>query len=235
MIKKAMILAAGFGKRIHPLTLKSPKPLLKIGNKTLLSNTINFLENFGIRKIVINVHYLAEQVVNYVNKMNFNSNITIIEEKNNILDTGGGVLNVLDHFLHEPFLTINPDTIWNSIHLNDLKSMENFFFSNDRAKCIMLLVKKARSFDQSFIGDFNLEKNLIIKRNKDDLKYIYTGLQIIKPEVFSGISEKVFSINKIWNKLIINKQLYGMESKTNFLHVSTLDVYKSLLKKNIKY
>ena len=234
MIKKAMILAAGFGKRIHPLILKSPKPLLKIGNKTLLSNTIHFLESFGITKIVINVHYLAEQVINYINKMNFNSSIIIVEEKNNVLDTGGGVLNALDHFSHEPFLTINPDTIWNSDYLKDLKSMEKFFFSNDKVRCFMLLVNKAKSFDKNFIGDFNLEKNLISKKNKSDLRYIYTGLQIIKPEVFSGIDEKIFSINKIWNKLIINNQLNGMESKNNFLHVSTLDIYKRLLEKNIK-
>ena len=85
MIKKAMILAAGFGKRVHPLTIKSPKPLLKIGNETLLSNTLKFLELSGISEVIINVHYLGEQVVEYINNNKFNLSIKIIEEKDKIL------------------------------------------------------------------------------------------------------------------------------------------------------
>ena len=91
MIKKAMILAAGFGKRIYPLTLKNPKPLLKIGNETLLSNALKFLELFGIKQAVINVHYLREQIVEYLDKSQFNLTINIVNEKDKILDTGGGV------------------------------------------------------------------------------------------------------------------------------------------------
>ena len=91
MIKKAMILAAGFGKRIYPLTLKQPKPLLKIGNETLLSNALKFLELFGIKQAVINVHYLGALIVNYVNENKFDLTVTVIEEKDRILNTGGGV------------------------------------------------------------------------------------------------------------------------------------------------
>ena len=99
----------------------------------------------------------------------------------------------------------------------------------------MLVVNKKKSFDKSFSGDFNLENGLINRKNKDDLQYIYTGLQIIKPEIFQGINKKIFSINTIWNKLIASKELYGFTSNKNFLHVSTLNVYKNLLKKlNIK-
>ena len=98
MIKKAMILAAGFGKRIHPLTLKHPKPLLKIGKETLLSNTLKFLTSYGIKQIVINVHYLEEQIVDYINRNQFNFTIKIVKEKVKILDTGGGVLNAIKHF-----------------------------------------------------------------------------------------------------------------------------------------
>ena len=121
MIKKAMILAAGFGKRISPLTLKNPKPLLKIGNETLLSNTLKFLQLFEIKEVVVNVHYLREQIIDYINKNKFDFIINIVEEKNKILDTGGGVLNAIQHFAKEPFLIINPDTIWNSNYLKELK------------------------------------------------------------------------------------------------------------------
>ena len=95
MIKKAMILAAGFGKRINPLTLKQPKPLLKIGNETLLSNTLKFLEQFGIKLVVVNVYYLGKQIIDYINKNKFNLTIKIVKEKDKILDTGGAVLNAI--------------------------------------------------------------------------------------------------------------------------------------------
>ena len=234
MIKKAMILAAGFGKRIYPLTLKNPKPLLKIGNETLLSNALKFLELFGIKQAVINVHYLREQIVEYIDKSQFNLTIKIINEKDKILDTGGGVLNAIQHFSNEPFLIINPDTIWNSHYLEELRLMEKAFFENEKNKCSLLVVNKKKSYDQSFKGDFSLENNLIYRKDENNLNYIYTGLQIIKPEVFSSLDTKIFSINKIWDKLIESNELYGMESNIDFLHVSTLDIYKSLLEKKFK-
>ena len=235
MIKKAMILAAGFGKRIHPVTLKCPKPLLKIGNETLLSNALKFLEQFGIKQAVINVHYLGEQIVDYINRNQFNLSINVVKEKDKILDTGGGVLNAIQYFSNEPFLIINPDTIWNSHYLKELKLMEKSFFENKKSKCSLLVVNKKKSFDQSFKGDFNLKNNLINRKDKEDLDSIYTGLQIIKPEVFNGLSEEVFSINRIWDKLIQRNELYGMESNINFFHVSTLVIYKRLLEKYFKH
>ena len=234
MIKKAMILAAGFGKRIYPLTLKNPKPLLKIGNETLLSNALKFLELFGVKQAVINVHYLREQIVEYIDKSQFNLIINIVNEKDKILDTGGGVLNAIQHFSNEPFLIINPDTIWNSHYLEELKLIEKLFFENEKDKCSLLVVNKKKSFDQSFKGDFSLENNLINRKDKNNLNYIYTGLQIVKPEVFFSLDTKIFSINKIWDKLIESNELYGMESNIDFLHVSTLDIYKSLLEKKFK-
>ena len=231
---KAMILCAGYGIRLHPLTIDCPKPLLKIGNETLLSNTLKFLEQYGIKHVVINVHYLAKQIVDYINKKKFNLSITIVEEKNKILGTGGGVLNAINYFLNEPFLIINSDTIWNSHYLKELKLMEKTLFENKK-QCLLLIVNKKKSFDQSFKGDFNLKNNLINRKDRDNLNSIYTGLQIIKPEVFNGLSEEVFSINRIWDKLIQKNELHGMESNISFLHVSTLDIYKRLLEKYFKY
>ena len=228
MIKKAMILAAGFGKRLKPLTLKNPKPLLKIGQETLLSNTLKFLIEFGVKEVVINVHYLEKQIVDYINKNQFSIEITIVKEKDNILDTGGGILNAINYF-DEAFLCINPDTIWNTSYIKDLESMTKEFLLKN-SKCSMMLVDKNKSFDRSFKGDFNLENYLINRKNKN-LKYIFTGVQIIKPELFAGINDKVFSINKIWNKLIENDQLHGFETNIDtFLHVSNLDIYDKLIK-----
>ena len=224
-----MILAAGFGKRLNPLTLNIPKPLLKIGGETLLSNTINFLENYGTEEAVINVHYFSDQIIEYVNKKKFNLKITIVNEKEKILDTGGGILNALKYF-KESFVCINPDTIWNLNYLEELMKMENDFFLNKK-KCHLLVVHKEKSFDKNIKGDFNLQNSLIKREENEDLKYIYTGLQIINPEVFSNIKDQVFSMNKVWNKLIQQKELFAIESNIKFLHVSTLDIYKKL---NIK-
>ena len=103
MIKKAIILAAGFGKRVHPLTVDCPKPLLKIGKETLLSNTIKFLIKFGINEVTINTHYLSEQIVSYINEKKFNLKINLVIEKDRILNTGGGVLNVIKNFSENLF------------------------------------------------------------------------------------------------------------------------------------
>ena len=229
MIKKAMILAAGFGKRLNPLTQSCPKPLLKIGKETLLSNTINFLEKSEIKEVVINVHYLGDQIVEYINNKKFNLKIKIINEKGKILGTGGGILNALKYF-SESFVCINPDTIWNINYTKELKKMESNFLLNKK-KCYLLVVDKVRSFDKNLKGDFNLKNDLIKKGKDEDLKYIYTGLQIINPEIFFNISDKIFSINKVWDKLVQNSELYALESKTYFFHASTLDVYNKL---NIK-
>ena len=229
MIKKAMILAAGFGKRIHPLTLDLPKPLLEIGKETLLSNTLKFLELLEIQEVIINVHYLSEKIIDYIKKNKFKIKIKLIEEKEKILDTGGGILNAIDNFSNSPFYIVNPDTVWNKNYLEEIKLMEKFFYNNKSNRCTLLVVNKKKSFDKSMKGDFNLANNIINKKDNYNLKYIYTGLQIISPEIFKNINTQIFSINKIWNKLIENNELYGIESNIDFLHVSTIDIYKKII------
>ena len=189
---------------------------------------MNLLESFGIQEVIINVHYLADQITDYINNKKFNLNINIVEEKSQILDTGGGVLNAIKYFSNEPFLIINPDTVWSPEYLSELRKMEKKFFKNKKNKCMLLLVDKIKSFDPEFDGDFSLENNLINKKNK---KYIYIGFQIIKPEVFSNLNKKVFSINQIWDQLIEKDELLGIESNVNFLHVSNLEIYEKLIKK----
>ena len=235
MIKRAMILAAGFGKRVQPLTLEKPKPLLSIGKETLLSNTLKVLHNYGINEVIINIHYLGEQIIEYISKNKFDLNIKLINEKDKILDTGGGVLNAIKYFSNKPFFIINPDTIWNQYYIKELIMMEKLFLKNEKNQCLLLLVNKNKSFDTSFEGDFGLKDNLVKNKNKNNNQYIYTGIQIVKPEIFLEIKEKVFPIKKVWNKLILNKKLLGLESNINFLHVSTLDIYKDLSKKFFRH
>ena len=234
MIKKAMILAAGFGKRIQPLTLNIPKPLLKIGKETLLSNSLKFLKLYGINQVVVNVHYLREQIIDYLNKNKFNLNISVVEEKDKILGTGGGIFNAIKHFSNDPFLIINPDTIWNTNYLTELKIMEKKFLESKKNKCRLLVVNKKKSFDSSLKGNFYLQNDVLSRKNKDKLNYIYTGMQIIKPEVFTNLSEDFFSINRIWDDLIKKDELSGIESNIDFFHISTLDIYNKLSKNYFK-
>ena len=114
-IKTAFILCAGFGKRLNPLTLETPKPLIKLNNIAVLETCINLIENLGIQQIILNTFYLKDQIHDFINHKKFNSKIKIIDDGENILDTGGGISNMMKHTSEENVLIFNPDTIWEKI------------------------------------------------------------------------------------------------------------------------
>ena len=228
-IKKAIILSAGYGKRLNPMTLFKQKSLLEINKKTLLENTIHILENFGIKEIVINTHYLSDQINRFIDNKKFSSKIFLMEEHEKILDTGGGVLNAAKKFNNDPFFVLNPDTIWFQSYLDDFKTMEEQYFNND-CKGVLLVVDKTKSFDKTMKGDFNLKEN-ILDRNVNEKRYIYTGSQILSNSVFKNKKIEPFSMNLIWDLLIKNKELLGVKSKQEFLHVTNLKIYNQLIEK----
>ena len=135
-IKHGMILAAGLGKRMQPITLKTPKPLIQIGKKNLLERAIDLLINHGIEEIAINVYHLSDQIKDFINNKKFKAKIIISEEQNQLLDTGGGILNATRNF-QKPFIAINPDTLWNSDYLNELKDLEDLYF-REKKICLLL-------------------------------------------------------------------------------------------------
>jgi len=226
-INTALILCAGYGKRLNPLTLNEPKPLLKINNITLLENCINLIESLGMKKVIINTYYLKDKIENFLVIKKFNLDIKIINDGENILNTGGGILNMMNSSSELDFLTLNPDTVWNNDYTKYIKGMEKFYFSN-QIKNILLLVNKNISFDQKLKGDFNLLKNVIKKDIQNNL--IYTGCQIINKDLFKSYSVNNFSISKIWNELVNRNELYGYESLEDFYHLTNLEVYKEILK-----
>ena len=228
-IKHGMILAAGLGKRMQPLTLKTPKPLLEINNLALLERAINLLISHGVQEISINVHYLSDQIQSFINKKKFQVKITISKEEDLLLDTGGGVLKGTKNFGDNPFFVINPDTIWSEGYLEELKSLEMSYLKNKNPT--LLLVNKKFSIDSSFKGDFNLKNGKITY--DDENQFIFTGLQITKRDIMIDEKSKVFSMNKIWNKLIKDKNLHGLESNQKFYHLNTFDMYKKILSLNI--
>ena len=226
-INTALILCAGYGKRLTPLTLIEPKPLLKINQITLLENCIDLVQSLGIKKIIINTFYLKEKIEDFIKMKKFNLDIKIIKDGKEILNTGGGILNMIDSSSETDFLVLNPDTVWNMSYVDVIQNMEEFYYSN-QIKNILLLVNKTLSFDKKLKGDFNLVENKIIKNHQNDL--IYTGCQIINKSLFEFYSVKNFSISEVWNELIRKNKLYGYESSKDFYHLTNLEVYKELLK-----
>ena len=228
-INTALILCAGYGKRLNPLTLKKPKPLLIINEITLLENCINLIQSLRIKKVIINTFYLKAKIENFIKLKNFDLDIKIIDDGKKILNTGGGILNMINSSDESDFLTFNPDTVWNKSYVKTIQNMEKFYFSK-KIKNILLLVNKNLSFDKKLKGDFNLLENLIKKDTQNYL--IYTGCQIINKDLFDSYSVSDFSISKIWNQLISKNKLYGYESLENFYHLTNLEIYKELLKNN---
>ena len=226
-INTALILCAGYGKRLNPLTLTEPKPLLKINETTLLENCINLIQFLGIKRIIINTFYLKQKIENFLSRKKFNLDIQVINDGKVILNTGGGILNMIDSSNESDFLTLNPDTVWGENYVEIIQNMEKFYFSN-QIKNILLLVNKNLSFDKNLNGDFNLVENKIKKDDQNDL--IYTGCQIINKSLFKSYSVNNFSITEVWNQLIKKNKLYGYESSENFYHLTNLEVYEELLK-----
>ena len=224
-IKTALILCAGLGKRLAPLTLKTPKPLLKLNNMTVLESCINTIIKLGINKIFINTFHLGEKVSNFIENQNFSTNIEIIEDGNKILNTGGGILNMINHSDDNDFLVFNPDTLWNESYINEIDNMQKFYFKN-QLNNILLVTNKKLSFDQNLTGDFELKKNLLKKENNKS--FIYIGCQILKKDLFKNYKVKNFSISEIWNELLKKNELNGFESINKFNHLTNLETFKKL-------
>ena len=226
-INTVLILCAGYGRRLNPLTLEKPKPLLKINEITLLENCINLIKFLGIKKVMINTFYLNKEIENFISVKKFNLDIQIINDGKEILNTGGGILNMINSSNELDFMTLNPDTVWDKNYADVVQNMEKFYFSN-RIKNILLLANKNLSFDKKLKGDFNLVDNKIKRSDQNDL--IYTGCQIINKSLFESYSVNNFSISEVWNELIAKNKLYGYESSEEFYHLTDLEVYEKLLK-----
>ena len=229
MIKHGMVLAAGLGKRMQPLTFKKPKPLLEINNISLLERAINLLIKSGVKEISINVHHLPEQIEKFIREKKFKVEVNISKETDALLDTGGGILEATKNFNDNPFYVINPDTLWGDKYIEEVKKLEDSYSKNK--KPTLLLVNKKLSFDESLKGDFNLTNYQISRDEKNE--FIFTGLQIINRSILTSENSKVFSMNKIWNDLIMNKELYGIESSLKFYHLNTHEMYLKISNKKI--
>ncbi len=224
-IKTALILCAGLGKRLAPLTSKTPKPLLMLNDITILESCINTVIKLGINKIFLNTFHLGEKVSNFIKNQSFPVDIQIIKDGDEILNTGGGILNMINHSDDKDFLVFNPDTLWNESFVDEINDMQNFYFKNQLTN-ILMVTNKQLSFDQNLKGDFELKKNLLKKENNKN--FIYIGCQILKKDLFKNYKVKSFSISEIWNELLKKNELNGFESLIKFYHLTNLEIFKKL-------
>lgn len=228
-IKTALVFAAGFGRRMLPLTLTTPKPLIKFAGKALLDYSFDKLKAAGVTNVIINTHYLADQISEHASKRK-DLNITVIHETPEILDTGGAIVNALPFLGDEEFFVLNSDTIL-------LDNSENFLIRlaqnwyPEYMQALLLLVDRndANGYDGN--GDFALTNSYILKRGTDGtaLNYIYSGAMIIKPDLFSNLEKKPFSIFRdyIFKEPKFNNQdgtlngFFGIRHEGKWLHIGT--------------
>jgi len=224
-INTALILCAGLGKRLNPLTLTTPKPLLQINDITILERCINLIIKIGAKKILLNTFHLDDQIFEFIKNKKFSIDIQIIKDGKEILDTGGGILNMIENSRDNDFIIFNPDTLWHKDHIDEIKKMQNYYFKN-KLNNILLLANKKLSFDKSLTGDFSLSNNILEKKDNND--FIYIGCQILNRCLFEKFKIHNFPISKIWNQLLKENKLNGFESSNNFNHLTNLEIFKKL-------
>jgi MurNAc alpha-1-phosphate uridylyltransferase len=225
MIKQGMILAAGYGIRMRPLTLEIPKPMVKVDNISLIEHTILGFVEAGINRIVINLHYLADKLESHINtilqKRQLHNRIEVFfSHEEELLETGGGVKKALPFFENKPFFVANSDSLWIGEQKVFQELTEAFYSYN--AKLILLVTDKERAIGfKSEKGDCTFVGNKLIINDKNNLAYI--GLQIIDPSVIESYSLKKFSLYKIYQSLSEQQELYGLNFTGDWLHVGDIE------------
>lgn len=214
----AMVLAAGFGTRLRPLTLTKPKPLMEVGGQALLDLALDAFENAGIKRVVVNAHYLGEQIDAHVKKREKDNFILSFED--DVLDTGGGVKNARAQFGDKPFFVMNGD-----MALRGGNALERMaaFWDEDKMDVLLLLypTQKAKGFGPD--GDFMMEENGRVWRQKAPAPrpYVFISVFIVRPQLYDVIPERVFSNNKIFDLAESRRRLYGIAHDGACYEIST--------------
>jgi MurNAc alpha-1-phosphate uridylyltransferase len=221
--RRAMVLAAGLGLRMRPLTDTLPKPLVRVGGKTLLDHVLDRLAEAGVERAVVNVHYLAEQIERHLAGRPV-PQIAISDERDNLLDTGGGVVKALPELGSAPFFHVNADTIWiDGVRSNLVRLAESF--DPDRMDALLLLAPTAASIGYSGRGDFGMtpDGRLHRRAEREVVPFVYAGAALLTPALFRDAPAGAFSLNRLFDRAIENDRLYGMRLEGVWMHVGTPD------------
>jgi MurNAc alpha-1-phosphate uridylyltransferase len=218
---RAMILAAGLGTRMAPLTATRPKPLIEVRGKALIDHAIDHLIRGGVKYFVVNVHYMAEMLIAHLEKRK-DVEIHICDETEAILDTGGAIAKALPYFKGEPFFTHNSDSLWVEGMGWALGRMKTRW-DPDAMDALMLLAPTVTAIGFDGRGDFEMDSLGLLKR-RGELKlapFVWTGLQIVHPRLFDGAPKGRFSINPLWDRAIEKGRLFGIRLDGVWIHVGT--------------
>lgn len=219
--RSAMVLAGGFGKRMLPLTQDKPKPMVELKGRPLVDHVLDRLAAAGIARAVVNVHYCADKLEAHV-KHRARPEIVISDERQQLLDTGGGVVRALPMLGAEPFLIHNSDSVWiEGVGSN----LERLFagWDPDAMDSLMLLATAATSLGYDGPGDFVMDKDGRLSRRgeREMAPFVFAGVSIAHPRMFEGAPDGPFSMNRLWDMAIDSGRLYGIRLDGLWMHVGT--------------
>jgi MurNAc alpha-1-phosphate uridylyltransferase len=225
-VTAAMVMGAGLGSRMRPLTDDRPKTLVTVGDKTLMDHSLDRLVAAGVTLAVVNVHYKAQMLRDHLAKRR-DIEIVISDETDQLLDTGGGVVKALPHFKGQPFFVLNSDSIWVGGDTPALSAMQALW-DESRMDGLLLLAQMTTAIGYDGRGDFVKLTDGRVARARDALKgghnepaYGYLGTQIVHPRLFYGAPDGPFSTNVMWDRAIAQDRLFGTLLDGTWLHVGT--------------
>lgn len=207
----AMVMAAGLGKRMRPLTATRPKPLVEVAGKTLLDHCMDRLRAAGVKKAVVNVHYLADALEAHLRKSVRGIDVIISDERDRLLETGGGLVRALPLIDADPFLVVNADNLWVDGPVDTLRLLASAW-DDAKMDALLLLVPLARANCHSGQGDFHMSATGALRRRKPGgvAPFVYTGIQIVSKRLLEGeLPDGPFSTNLLWNRAIESGRCYG--------------------------
>ena len=217
MVKKAMILAAGLGQRMRPLTDTLPKPLISVAGKSMLDRTFEHLKKIGISNIVVNTHYLAPLIIEHVKALH---PYAATSHEEILLETGGGIKKALPLLGHDPFFFFFFDNIWSG--KQKLIGMEKKW-DKEKMEALLLLIPREKAHGYEGAGDFFVDSQGCLRRPKKDeyAPFVYIGVQILTPDLFERTPHGPFSMNLLWDKVLEKGRLHGHIHRGEWFHMST--------------
>lgn len=219
--KTAMILAAGLGKRMRPITSMIPKPLVEINGKALIDYGLDALARNGVERVVVNVHYMAELLRAHLRKRR-DMEVIVSDESDKLLESGGGIVRALPHLGADPFYLINSDTFWIDGYRDNLDLLADLWNPAD-ADMLLLIAEMRQATGYEGRGDFTMDREGRLRRvaERDMSPFIYAGAGILKPDLFRGLPEETFSLNRVFDTAIENERLFGGRLDGLWLTVGT--------------
>jgi N-acetyl-alpha-D-muramate 1-phosphate uridylyltransferase len=213
----AMVLAAGLGLRMRPLTDTTPKPLIKVAGQPIIAYGFDRLREAGVSKAVVNAHYLPEQIMAWCKTISSPQTI-VSDESDAILDTGGGIARALPLLGDDPFFVLNSDSFWIDKGTPALQRLREAW--DDKMDCLLLLCDPKKTTGYDGHGDFMIAADGKLQRKKSDA-LTYIGGYLVHPRLFADVSAGKFSMNVLWDKAIEKNRLYGLAHHGHWLHVGT--------------